>query len=104
MAVIEIEKHFSQIGIRQCGFVASGKFRVRMTGFSKMFGHLIFSPGIILEVFRVFRVNCVQLPFRRRVEHQWTNEELGKPIQSVDKGVTGNLKMEIGLLLRSVGI
>jgi hypothetical protein len=75
-----------------------------MAGFSKMLRHLIFSPGIILEVFRVLRVNCVQLPFRRRVEHQWANEELGKPIQSVDKGVTGNLKMEIGLLLRSVGI
>lgn len=57
-----------------------------------------------MEVFRVLRVDCVQLPFRRRVEHQWTNEELGEPIQSVDKCVTGNFKMEIGLLLRSVGI
>jgi hypothetical protein len=75
-----------------------------MPSFGKMFCHLIFSPGIILEVFRVLRVDCVQLPFGRRVEHQRANEELGETIQSMDKSVTGNLKMEIGLLLRSVGI
>ena len=75
-----------------------------MARLCQMFCHLIFSPCIILKVFGVFRVYSVELPFRGRVKHQGTNEELSESIQGRNKCITGNFEMEVGLLLGSVSI
>ena len=57
--IIKGKKHFSQIRTIKRIFITCWKFIVRVSRFWKMFTKLIFSPSIILQIFRMLRVNSI---------------------------------------------
>jgi hypothetical protein len=51
IAIVKIEEHLPQVGVRQRITVSSRKLVIRMAWLGQMFAQLIFSPQIILQIF-----------------------------------------------------
>lgn len=99
MSAVEVKEHFSEVRVGETTFVACWKLGVRMGWLGQVLGNLVFSPGVVLEVFWVLGMYCVQLSFWWWVEHQGTDEELGESVKSCDESAAGYFKVEICLLL-----
>lgn len=77
---------------------------VGMAIFGKMLCELVFSPCVVLQVFGVLRVDCVQLSFGGGVQHEWVDEETREAVKGIVEGPMRNLEEEVGLLEGRVGI
>lgn len=77
---------------------------VGMAILGKMLCELVFPPCVVLQVFGVLRVDCVQLAFRGRVQHKWVDEEAREAVEGIVEGPMRHLEEKVGLLKRGIGI